>query len=63
MQDELSEFVSRPVVPDLERNVPRPDFHRIIYIYRAAAYVQWDGESIWVPAGWLVIDRLDSDVG
>ena len=55
--DEVHALVSRPVVPDHERNVSRPDFHRILYIYRPAAHVHGDGALIWVPAGWLVIDR------
>ena len=57
MPDELYRLLRLPPVRDDQRNVPRPDFQHMLYVFCARTYVVWDGELIWIPTGWLVVDR------
>jgi hypothetical protein len=54
---EFCALLDRPSIVDADRNVPRPDLWRNLYIYRAAAFVRRNDELAWVPAGWLFVDK------
>ena len=60
--NEFCALLDRPSILDADRNVPRPDLWRNLYIYRAAAFVRWNDGLVWVPAGWLVVDKWISDI-
>lgn len=57
MPDELLRLLHLPPVRDDQRNVPRPDFQQVLYVFCARILVVRDGELICIPARWLVVDR------
>ena len=57
MLDGFEDLLQRQPIRNAQRNVPRPDFRNVIYIYREASHVRRAGEWIWVPRGWLVVNR------
>jgi hypothetical protein len=60
--NEFSALLDRPSITDADRNVARPDLWRNLYIYRVATFVRWNDELVWVPAGWLVVDKWIPDI-
>jgi hypothetical protein len=55
----MNELFHRPMVPDHQRNVGRPDLATIRYVYRPAGVLAWDGVERHIPERWQAIWRDD----